>query len=55
MLKATVVNSMFVKVQQHCVAILTDAITVIDTFSSSDNIVITCDAIKDIIQKKTDT
>ena len=44
--KAIVVNSMFVKFQQHCVAILTDAITVIITA-----LVIMHDAITDIIQE----
>ena len=40
------VNSMFVKFQQHCVAILTDIITVVITA-----LVIKDDAITDIIQE----
>ena len=40
------VNSMFVKFQQHCVAILTDAIAVIITA-----LVIMYDAITDVIQE----
>ena len=44
--KAIVVNSMFVKFQQHCVAILTDAIAVIITA-----LVIMYDAITDVIQE----
>ena len=43
--KAIVVNSMFVKFQQHCVAILTDVIVVVKL------LVITHDAITDIIQE----
>ena len=43
--KAIVVNSMFVKFQQHCVAILTDVIVVVKL------LVITYDAITDIIQE----
>ena len=43
--KAIVVNSMFVKFQQHSVAILTDVIVVVKL------LVITHDAITDIIQE----